>query len=203
MIPKLHYISQAPHLENIEKVCAAGAELVQLRAKHISMNEYMDLAVRAKEITEKYNVKFVINDIPEIAYAVRAYGLHLGKDDMDPKSARKIVGPDCVIGGSTNCFEDIVMMINLGVDYVGLGPFATTNTKTNLNPILGLEGIKGILQKLKNFNKAIPVLAIGGIDTKDISDLINAGVYGVAISSVITNASNQASKITEIKTILS
>ncbi len=198
MIPRLHYISQAPHLENIEIACAAGCELVQLRAKHISANEYMELAIKAKEITDKYNVKLVVNDIPEIAFAIRAYGIHLGKDDMHPKQARQIVGPDCMIGGSTNSYEDIIMMINSGVDYVGLGPFNHTKTKSNLNPVLGLEGIKAIISKLRNVHKTIPIIAIGGIDSQDVAPLLEIGAYGVAISSAITNAPDKNEKVKEI-----
>ena len=198
MIPRLHYISQAPHLDNIESACLAGCQLVQLRAKNISANEYMELAIKAKEITEKYNAKLVVNDIPEIAFAIRSYGLHLGKDDMHPKHARQIVGPDCVIGGSTNSYEDIIMMVNSGVDYVGLGPYNHTNTKSNLNPVLGLEGIKSIMLKLKGSNNQIPIIAIGGIDSHDITSLVEAGIYGVAISSAITNASDKKSKVLEI-----
>jgi len=198
MIPRLHYISQAPHLENIENACIAGCELVQLRAKHISANEYMELAVKAKEITEKYNVKLVVNDIPEIALAVRAYGIHLGKDDMHPKQARQIVGPDCIIGGSTNAYEDIIMMINSGVDYVGLGPFNHTKTKSNLNPILGLEGIKNIILKLRAGHKSTLIIAIGGIENQDVKNLVDVGAYGVAMSSAITNASNKKELVKEI-----
>ena len=202
MLPKLHYISQAPHLDNIESACIAGCELVQLRAKNISANEYMELAVKAKEITEKYNVKLVVNDIPEIAFAVRAYGLHLGKDDMSPKDARKIVGPNCMIGGSTNSYGDIMMMIHSGIDYVGLGPYNTTKTKTNLNPILGIEGIKEIMLKLKQTHNQIPVIAIGGIESQDIRSLIETGIYGVAISNAITNAADKKSKVSEIMSSL-
>ena len=109
---------------------------------------------------------------------------------MSPSEARKIVG-DITIGGTANSWEDILYLAEQKVDYIGLGPFRFTSTKENLSPILGIEGYDLLLQKMKNAKIDIPVLAIGGIELEDIPYIMDIGVWGIAVSGLLTNAEDK------------
>lgn len=193
-LPKLHYVSQAKeglsHLDAIEQACKAGCKWVQLRMKDASFDEFLAAAKAAKKICEQYDAKLTINDNTQVALDSGADGLHLGKEDMAPSEARQIVG-DIIIGGTANSWDDIQRLAKEKVDYIGLGPFRYTATKEKLSPILGLEGYKELIQKMNKAGIDIPVLAIGGIGLDDIPAIMDTGVWGIAVSGLITNAENQ------------
>jgi thiamine-phosphate pyrophosphorylase len=126
---------------------------------------------------------------------VGADGVHLGKNDTSVLEARKILGNSKIIGTTANTLQDILEHQSNGVDYVGLGPYKFTHTKEKLNPILGLDGYLNII-KFSDAQIKIPIIAIGGIQLEDVKPLINTGVYGVAVSSVV-NLSEQKEKIIE------
>lgn len=202
MIARLHYISQEPHISNILSACEAGCDWVQLRAKNISPSDYEGLAKEAKQITDRFGAKLIINDSLETALKVGAYGVHLGKKDMDLAEARKLAGPKLVVGGSTNSLEDILEASAKGVDYLGLGPFRFTSTKTDLNPVLGLEGTASIMKELLRLQIKVPIIAIGGIQTEDILVIRKLGIYGVAVSGLITSVANKKSEVALIQEYL-
>ena len=191
MIPTLHYISQGStpkeHLENIQKACSSGAELVQLRLKNQPEKVVLETAQQAREITSKFQALLIINDHYKIAAAVKADGVHLGKLDSCPTTARKELASWQLIGGTANTLEDCKTLIHKKVDYIGLGPFRFTKTKENLSPVLGINGYVTILEELKT---AIPVIAIGGIVIDDVSALMKTGIHGIAISGEITRNFN-------------
>jgi thiamine-phosphate pyrophosphorylase len=191
MIPTLHYISQGStpkeHLENIQKACSSGAELVQLRLKNQPEKVVLETAQQAREITAKFQALLIINDHYKIAAAVKADGVHLGKLDSCPTTARKELAAWQLIGGTANTLEDCKTLIHKKVDYIGLGPFRFTKTKENLSPVLGINGYLTILEELKT---AIPVIAIGGIVTDDVSELMKTGIHGIAVSGEITHNFN-------------
>lgn len=190
MISNLHYISQGEtpeeHLENIRKMCAAGADWIQLRLKNKPFEVVLETAKAAKEICDGFQVKLIINDFPEVAKKVDAAGVHLGKQDNCPSIARKLLGPGKIIGGTANTLEDCEGLCEKQVDYIGLGPFRFTTTKKNLSPILGAAGYQKILGSLRAVGKSIPVIAIGGITPDDIPALAETGVHGVAVSGWLT-----------------
>ena len=199
MISQLHYITQEnealSHLDCVKQACLNGADWIQLRIKNEPTSKVMELAKEAKDICSDYNTKLIINDYPEIALETNADGIHLGKKDMLPSEARKIIG-DKIIGGTANSTEDILFLIEQGIDYIGLGPFRFTSTKENLSPVLGLDGYQTIIETLKRDREDIPpIIAIGGIVLEDIHDLMLTGVHGVAISGTITNDFTQINKI--------
>lgn len=198
-IAKLHYISQghAPeaHLENIQKACTYGTELVQLRLKNYSEDIVLKTAEQAREITTHFQTRLIINDHYKIAKAVKADGVHLGKTDTCPAEAREYLGKWYLIGGTANTVEDCENLIKKSVDYIGLGPFRFTKTKDNLSPILGLEGYRAILDVLKS---STPIIAIGGIIESDIPELLKTGVHGVAMSGAITKDFNNISTINKL-----
>lgn len=199
MVSKLHYISQGEtaeeHLGNIQKACASGVELVQLRMKNFSEEVVLETAKKAREITGHFQTRLIINDHYKIAKEVKADGVHLGKSDACATEVRGYLYGWQLIGGTANTLEDCQTLINKKVDYIGLGPFRFTNTKENLSPVLGEKGYSTILEVLKT---DIPVIAVGGITQYDILDIMITGVYGVAISGEITRDFNSISKFKEL-----
>ena len=192
MIDKLHYISQAQatgdHLPAIRRSLAAGCKWIQLRIKDQPTSIILEQAIAAKALCMHHGAKLIVNDYPEIASEAEADGLHLGLQDMPVSVARKIVGQSMIIGGTANTIQDVQHRIAEGVNYIGLGPYRFTRTKHNLSPILGTEGIEAIIRQL--VDPAVPVIAIGGITAEDVKEIMQTGVYGVALSSAITHAKN-------------
>lgn len=117
---------------------------------------------------------------------------------MTVAAAREITGPGYIIGGTSNTLEDILQHVKDKASYVGLGPYRFTTTKEKLSPILGSEGIAAIMQQLKELGISIPVVAIGGILLEDIPALQAAGVHGVAVSGLITQADNKQQVVSNI-----
>lgn len=191
IIPKLHYISQGnaskEHLKNIQKACSYGAELVQLRLKNISENKYLKLAEQAREITAHFQTRLIINDNYNIAKAIKADGVHLGKLDPCPTIARAHLYTWQIIGGTANSLKDCETLLHKDVDYISLGPLRFTTTKGNIPPTLDLNGYSSIMDVLKT---KTPIIGVGGITTEDVKDLLETGVSGIAVSSEITNNFN-------------
>jgi thiamine-phosphate pyrophosphorylase len=191
MIPKLHYISQGTspneHLDNIQKACTSGAELVQLRLKDVSEKKFLKLANEVREITSQFQTRLIINDNYKIAKEVKADGVHLGKTDPCPTIARKYLYTWQIIGGTANTFQDCETLLDKQVNYISLGPFRVTTTKENLPPVLGLNGYTAITDVLKT---GTPIIGVGGITTTDVKDLLETGVSGIAVSEAITRDFN-------------
>ena len=187
VIPKLHYISQGDspksHLENIQKACTSGAELVQLRLKNVSEKKFLKLANEAREITSHIQTRLIINDYYKLAKAVKADGVHLGKTDACPIIARKHLYTWQMIGGTANTIQDCELLLDKEVNYISLGPFRETLTKENLPPVLGLKGYTAITNILKT---PIPIIGVGGINTEDVADILETGISGIAVSGEIT-----------------
>lgn len=187
MIPKLHYISQGSslkeHIENIQKACASGAELVQLRLKNVSERKILKLAQEAREITSYFQTRLMINDHYKIARLVKADGVHLGKTDVCPTLARRHLYTWQIIGGTANTVEDCEILIDKQVDYISLGPFRPTTTKDNLPPTLGVNGYRSVTEALTT---ETPIIGVGGITTEDVRDILETGVSGIAVSGEIT-----------------
>ena len=187
MIPKLHYISQGnspkEHLDNIQKACSSGSELVQLRLKNISEKKCLKLATEAREITSHFQTRLIINDYYKIAKAIKADGVHLGKTDCCPLEARKHLYTWQIIGGTANTLQDCETLISKQVDYISLSPFRHAVTKGNIFKVLGLNGYNKIIEVLKT---ETPIIGFGGINTKDVTAILETGISGIAVSDVIT-----------------
>lgn len=190
MIPKLHYISQGrsheEHLENIQKACSSGAELVQLRLKDVSEKKYLKLAEAARDITSHFQTRLIINEHYNIAKAVKADGVHLEKIDAC-STARKHMYTWQIIGGTVTTLQDCELLISKEVDYISLGPFRFSATQDELPTVLGLNGYKSILEALKT---KTPIIAVGGITTENVTDLLKTGISGIAVSGAITRDFN-------------
>jgi thiamine-phosphate pyrophosphorylase len=186
------------HLENIQAACEAGCRWVQLRIKHAPESIIASEALLAKAICADYGATLIINDFPHIAKAVGADGVHVGKNDMTVAEARKIMGSEAIVGGTANTLEDILQHVQDGASYVGVGPYRFTTTKQKLSPILGLEGIYAIMRQLKALNIDIPIIAIGGILAADVPDLMRTGIHGIAISGLLTHATDKKQLVSAI-----
>jgi thiamine-phosphate pyrophosphorylase len=191
MIPKLHYITQGntqkEHLENIQYAGSAGAELVQLRLKNTSENKILKIAEEARQITSHFQTRLLINDHYKIAREVKADGVHLGQTDTCPTIARKHLYTWQIIGGTANTLEECETLIGKEVDYISLGPFRLTTTKDNTPPVLDLQGYTEIIKALKT---KTPIIGVGGITTKDVTDILETGISGIAVSGEITRDFN-------------
>ena len=195
MISKLQYITQdienTTHIQLVEEACKAGIDWIQLRLKNKSYEEWQTIALESLAICKKHHAKLIINDNVALAKEIGADGVHVGKQDMPVAKAREILGPDFIIGGTANTFEDIKLHVASGVNYIGLGPFRFTSTKEKLSPVLGFDGYKVNLQLCKQKHIHIPIIAIGGITVNDVEELVSVGVYGVAVASAITHAADK------------
>lgn len=165
----------------------AGVTIVQLRAKKLDANEFFQLAVKMKSVLSHHNIPFIINDRVDIAKACNATGVHLGQKDLPLAEARKIMGNDKIIGISVNSIEETEKAGTGGADYLGAGPIFPTASKEDLDPFLGMEGLKVITQ-----NTTLPVLAIGGIGHLNAPDVIKAGAEGIAVISAILGEADPA-----------
>jgi thiamine-phosphate pyrophosphorylase len=203
MYNKLQYISQGDTIEsqlyNIHTALDNGCDWIQMRFKNQTPKNTVALAEAVKVLCEKYLANFIINDDLHLAQQVAADGVHLGLTDMKIDEARAILGNTKIIGATANTYEDIAEHVKNGCSYIGLGPFRYTATKEKLSPILGLSGYFEILQKLKKNKINIPVYAIGGITLNDISPLMETGIYGIAVSGLITNSLEKEKLITQLK----
>jgi len=202
MISKFQYITSEmfdfTHHQLAEEVCKAGGDWIQLRLKNTTHNEFLKIAIETQIICKKYNARLIINDNVNIAREINADGVHIGKLDMSPSEARRILGNNFIIGCTANTFEDIKKLTSERIDYIGLGPFRYTPTKENLSEILGIEGYRRVIIKCKNESINIPLIAVGGITIKDIETLMEAGIYGIAISSSINHAKNKQTQTRRI-----
>ena len=193
-IERLQFITDGidpeAHIRQTLKVCEGGCKWVQLRIKDFDEDTWLNTALKTKDITDRFNSKLIINDNVDIAVKIGAAGVHLGKNDMSVSEARKLTGEDFIIGGTANTYADAAGAAADGADYVGLGPYRFTATKKRLGPILGIEGYSSIQEKLINEGIKLPVIAIGGIREDDVSLLLKAGLYGVALSSEIAAAAD-------------
>lgn len=194
IIENLQYITQETehltHIDCVREACIVGIKWIQLRVKNKTEEEYLTIAKEAKIICDLYDVKLIINDNVVVAKQINAYGIHLGKSDMNPTEARQLLGKNSIIGGTANTIEDVITLINNKVDYIGLGPLQFTDTKKNLSPVLGLEGYYKIMQQLTELqlqDKIPPIIAVGGIKTEHVKDLMKIGNYGIAVSELLTN----------------
>ena len=185
MIPKLHYISQGnspkEHIENIQKACSAGAELVELRLQNVSEKKYLKLATEAREITSYFQTRLLINNDYKIAKQVKADGVHISTTNVCPISARKHLYTWQIIGASAKTLKDCEVLLKKQVDYISLSSF---KTKEKSDPkAMGLEGFSAIIDASKS---KTPILGAGGIIKEDVASILETGISGIRVSNEIT-----------------
>jgi thiamine-phosphate pyrophosphorylase len=176
-------LSGLTHAQQVELLSLGGATLIQLREKHMPTREFYKQA----KIAFRPGVQLIINDRVDVALAVAADGVHLGQDDMPPEVARKLLGPDAVIGYSTHNIEQALAATRLPIDYLAIGPIFATTTKSDTAPVLGLEGLRAVRRAIGSF----PLVAIGGITHGNAHQVIEAGADSVAVISAVLSHSGR------------
>lgn len=201
VLERLQYISQGLTLSeqkhNSLKALDAGAKWIQIRWKKADEKEIYVLAQYIQKLCKQYEATCIINDHVNMAKDLDLDGVHLGLDDCSITVARDILGTTKIIGGTANTFDDISRRIAENCDYIGLGPFKYTTTKKDLSPLLGLSGYQNALGQMREQGLlTTPIFAIGGISNiLDIQNLIEAGVYGIALSGLVTEKPHLISSI--------
>jgi thiamine-phosphate diphosphorylase len=170
-----YVITSGNHIEIAERACSAGAGILQYREKHAGRREMAATAQKIRKITRKYGTLFIVNDFIDIALIVEADGVHLGQDDIPIAEARKIVPAGFLIGRSTHSLEQAIEAEKQGADYIGSGPVFATPTKEDYIPI-GIDTVKQVIETVR-----IPVVAIGGLNLDNISELRKVGVKNFAM----------------------
>ena len=189
MVPQIYPITDArisglSHLEQVKLLIAGGATCIQLREKYASPREFYEQAVECVAFARVRRVKIIINDRADIALMSEADGVHLGQDDMPPEAARRLLGDGKIIGYSTHSVEQAIEAAKLAVDYIAIGPVFQTDTKTNPDPVVGVEGIAAVRTAIG----IVPLVVIGGIDLSNIAAVLDAGADSVAmIGAILTH----------------
>lgn len=185
-----HSNTRYDYVEGARLALEGGCRWIQLRMKDAQEVDFLLAAKQIGAMCKEYGATFILDDHVELVGITGADGVHLGKNDMPVDDARNQLGANRIIGGTANTFEDVERLWRQGANYIGCGPYRFTTTKKNLSPVLGLDGYRHIISKMKAHDINIPVVAIGGILQPDIKDVMATGVSGIAVSGAILNAEN-------------
>lgn len=196
----LYYLTQdlegVSHRELIRMAVDARIPYIQLRAKLLSKESIQSIATWAMENLDWSHSRLIINDHIDVAATSGAHGVHLGQNDSSVHEARKMLDEQSIIGGTANTAEEALLLIEQGVNYIGLGPYRFTSTKSNLSPVLGTAGVETVVNQVKLASTSVPVYVIGGIVLDDLDDIVQTGAHGVAVASAI-NRSDDIRKMME------
>jgi len=184
----------------IEVVAAAvrgGVTVVQFREKEAETRDFVKEALAVRRLLEDRGIPMIVNDRIDVALAVSADGVHLGQKDMPIAMARKILGPDKIIGISAESVADAVAAEMAGADYLGVSPVYATPTKTDTAAALGLEGLRQIREAVD-----LPLVGIGGLNARNAAEAIRHGADGVAVVSAIVSADDPEKAARELSRIV-
>ena len=166
-------------LETIEKALRGGVTAVQYRFKDKNTREMYEELLKLRELTRKYNADLVVNDRADLALAVDADGVHVGKKDLPPEAVRKVVGDKLYIGYTANSLEEVKEAQELPIDYIGFGSIYPTTTKEEYK----LVGVNALREAVRVSEK--PIVCIGGIMPYRVAEVVKAGCRNLAISAGI------------------
>jgi len=202
VLPRLYVILDAALITSPERDCAAslaeaGVRLLQYRNKSASARQYLGSSRELAELLCPRGVSFFVNDRPDVAFLAGASGVHIGQDDLDVEQARRVVGPDKLIGVSTHNLEQFERAASSSADYIAVGPVFITSSKANPDPVVGLA----FLRKVRGLTEK-PIVAIGGITLERASAAIEAGADSVAVISGILSAADPAARARQYITTL-
>jgi len=182
------------NLDVLDALIAGGVKVVQLRDKDLSDSEFFDLAMKFRSRTEQAGMTFIVNDRVDICRAVKADGVHLGQDDFPVLEARRLLGPDTVVGVSTHNIKEALRAVEEGASYINVGPIFDTKTKQNVYPAVGIDLFKEIKQAVN-----IPVTVMGGISLGNIDIVLEAGAKRIAVVTAITEVDNIEDTVREFR----
>ena len=181
--------------DDVEKAIRGGSTLIQLREKNLTHEEFKSEALEIQQLCKKYKIPFIINDDVELAREINADGVHVGQDDMEAGNVRNLIGGEKILGVSVQTPEQAVLAESKGADYLGAGAVFHTNSKLDAADV-SHETLKKICSSVK-----IPVVAIGGINAKNINQLAGTGIAGVAIISAIFAAGDIEKSASELRNL--
>ena len=174
-------LSGLSHAEQVTRLIAGGATLIQLRDKHAAPREFYHQATNALNISREHGVRLIVNDRVDIALALKADGVHLGQTDMPVEAARDLLGQTAIVGISTHNLAQARLAIRLPIDYIAFGPIFRTASKENPDHIVGLSR----LDEVRSIVGELPLVAIGGIDFANARKTLEAGADALAIISAL------------------
>lgn len=193
-----HFTERHTYLDSARIALEGGCRWVQLRMKDADEGLFVATAREVRALCDRFGATFIIDDHAELVGATGADGVHLGKNDMPVAEARRMLGPDIVIGGTANTFDDVKALAEAGADYIGCGPFRFTTTKQKLSPVLGLEGYRDIVRRMRESGISLPIVAIGGITFNDIGQIMRTGVTGIALSGSVLRADDPVAEMRRV-----
>ena len=176
-------LSGLTHAEQVKRLIAGGAEIIQLREKRMSPRQFYEASVEAVGLAKRHNIPVIINDRVDIALVTGAAGVHLGQDDMPPAAARKVLGSKAMIGYSTHTVEQAVAAASMPVDYIALGPIFPTSGKGDAEDVVGPDTITEVRERIGE----IPIVAIGGINAENFTKVFSSGADSAAIISALVS----------------
>lgn len=182
--------------QQVEAALKGGATCVQLREKNLADSSILAEAREISALCKQYRVPFILNDNVALAAQCGADGVHLGQEDMDPAQARRILGPDAIIGVSAHNVAEAKAAVAAGADYLGCGAMFATTTKTNVTA-LPKETLRAICAAV-----GVPVVAIGGISKQNLLSLAHCGEAGVALVSAIFAAEDIEEECRELRRLV-
>ena len=185
-------LSGLSHSEQVQRLTEGGAKLIQLREKHTSPREFYNEAEKALRIASKFGVRIIINDRVDIALTLKADGVHLGQDDLPPEAARRLLGNEAIIGLSTHTIKQAREAARMPVDYLAFGPIFGTSSKGDAQARVGLEELRRVRAAIGQ----TPLVAIGGIDAANASQVREAGADAVAVISSLLSIRREISSQT-------
>ncbi|HHT9134954.1 MAG TPA: thiamine phosphate synthase [Candidatus Avalokitesvara rifleensis] len=168
-------------LDTARLAIRGGADVLQLRGKDVPEKELRRLALELRALTKELGAIFIINDRPNITLEAHADGLHIGQEDMPIEEARRLVGNDKLIGISAHSIQQARQAQANGADYLGIGPIFPTDTKARVNPV-ETQLIRQVVKEI-----TIPFFAIGGINTNNVRQVLDAGATRIAVCSAIVS----------------
>ncbi|WP_188648692.1 thiamine phosphate synthase [Marinithermofilum abyssi] len=172
-------------VEVMEEAIQGGVDILQLRDKTGSKRKVLEKARRLRELTRRYGIPFIVNDHLDIALVVDADGVHLGQDDLPLPEARKILGPDKIIGISTHTIQEARQAEQEGADYIGVGPVFPTDTKSDVVDPVTTAYVRAVAEEIR-----IPFVAIGGIKLHNVDEVLRAGATRICAVSEIVGSSD-------------
>ncbi|MEZ8104508.1 thiamine phosphate synthase [Vibrio cortegadensis] len=177
----------------VEQAVAGGVTMIQVREKHGDIQSFIQRAQAVKTVLEGTNVPLIINDRVDVALAVDADGVHLGQSDMPVKIARQLIGKDKILGLSVENEQQFQESQSLPIDYIGLSAIFSTPTKTNINKEWGISGLAQAVSK-----SALPIVAIGGLNSDNLDAVVATKVAGIALVSAICHADSPKQSAQEL-----
>ena len=194
-----HYNGAYSYVDSARIALEGGCRWIQLRMKEASESLLEQTALAVQTMCRECGATFIIDDNVLVAKRINADGVHLGRNDMPVSQARKILGEGFIIGSTINSFDDLLSVLrDSRPDYFGCGPFRFTSTKKNLAPVLGYEGYRNLTGKMLQAGINIPIIAIGGIRSDDIPQILECGVDGIALSGSIINSDDPIEEMRHI-----